>query len=208
MGKVIVFRTAAEMNRATKNAIDKYIADGVILDAKASLEEAAKARKRAAGSLGEAKKKRRRIQKIQRQNEWLSARVAHEEMAMKVYAALFGGIGGLLGTAAAVSTLLEYHGPTVTVIGTMGAMVIYIIIGLILAIIFTGMGVLQACNTTTLFRHRIGVNKADIEKLERRIETLDKLARCRVMDAERLEKEAKRFKKEAEQIRRRNESTA
>lgn len=70
----------------------------------------------------------------------LRRKARHYRNAVLSYFIGWGVVGFVLGVVLAVSQLLERHGPTVTIHGTIGAMVIYVVAGLVLGAIFAMLG--------------------------------------------------------------------
>ena len=64
-------------------------------------------------------------------------------------------IGFILGFIIAITMILEKHGPTVTVGGTLGACAIYILAGIVGAVAFGFLGWLQAISMIDWYEHKI-----------------------------------------------------
>ena len=208
MGKLIVLRKPTELDEGLAINIDRYIANTSMLDANLAAEEAKKARKRAENGLQEADSCRRKIEKLQRHNKWMQMRINLSAPIEKAYMALFAAIGGMLGMMLVISQVLEQHGPTVTVMGTMLAALAYVANGTFFAIIFGIIGMLHSRSIMILTRRNISINNCDIEKLEQRIDKLKERASLRTQDAERLELESLSLRNEAQKIRHRHQKRA
>lgn len=89
-------------------------------------------------------------------------------------------IGFILGFIIAVTMILEEHGPTVTVGGTLGACAIYVLAGIVGAAVFGFLGWLQAISMIDWYEHKIADTKEAIKvaKAERQlcINEADRLA--------------------------------
>lgn len=89
-------------------------------------------------------------------------------------------IGFILGFIIAITIILEKHGPTVTVGGTLGACAIYVLAGIVGAIVFGFLGWLQTISMIDWCEHKITDTKEAIKvaKAERQlcINEADRLA--------------------------------